>query len=1111
MHLPRSIRSTPRALPRSPARPPGLALLRPRLLRSLLAWVVVAPGAAIEAGILTADLTYQLLTPGVSEGGTIRLQFSISLPNDPDCTGGFPQDALSGRLLATYQHLETAVYDLGAATVTPAPTISQFLGFSASSGSFLTFEPSNPSGAPTISGVITIATLADAELEADERILLRVAANQTTVDCSELTFFVVDQQTTLLEVRILASEPPVVSVSGPQSVTEGDAGTQVVTFLVDAVPPPTTDISVDFAAVAGQNAPAQPGADFVPRTGKLQIGPNSQLPLPVTVEVIGDTIDEDDETFALELANPSAPAVLGTARALTTIVDDDEPAPAVRLSVADVSLAEGNTGTTEFTFTLSLAPALAPGALPVVVDWQTQDGSATAASGDYTAASGTVTMGPGASGAAINVAVHGDTQFESDEQFTLVLTLRSGQLAGFDPSATGTIRNDDQPLPVVRFAASAFAVPENVGAAQIRVQRVGSTSVETRVRAETRVAGSSATAGADYQPASVELVWRAGESGDRFFPVPVLDVLAFESQEAIALSRLDLRGATAGQPTAARLEIQDDDQQLELEAASATELFAAPGAEIEVAVVVTDQAGNGIAGQLVEFQHIEGGASFPNGATAISDANGNASVRLVLPQTFGRVLVIAVLVGQQRIVEFVFSVTALETLFPDPTSGEASVARALDTACPTSDLPLRELCRYLLSLPAEEARAALEQLTPNQAGALASLTLANTNHTLRTWSGRLAARRSGQRVQVGPIAVSHGRDALDLRQLAAALRAPRERAALERALERSLERLAGGGGPALAPEAAAKESDPNDPPGYSERWGLFTNLRYVVGDRDGSARERGYEFDSLGFTLGADYRVNDRWLVGTGIAYLDTASDIDRGGTLDAESYEGAFYVTYLRNRLYVDFVATYGRSDFELLRLIELPRAFPSNNPGIDGHSRFDVLGTPDGDQQAYLAALGYDLRTGALTINAFGRVSFARSTVDPFVEQVRGDDRGTAPFALALAQQRVDSLLAEAGFELLYTASYGWGVLQPNARASYLRELEDDTRLVRGSFLHDPQGTSFAVPTDPQDSSYFTLGVGLTATFPRGHNVFLSYDRDLERDDLGYEQLILGARLNF
>ena len=108
------------------------------------------------------------------------------------------------------------------------------------------------------------------------------------------------------------------------------------------------------------------------------------------------------------------------------------------LTINNVSQLEGNSGTTIFTFTVTLSYAISQ---TVTVGYTTSDGTATAPS-DYTATSGTLTFAPGTLTQTIAVAVNGDTTIEADETFTVTLSSPTNASLGTS-QGTGTILNDD--------------------------------------------------------------------------------------------------------------------------------------------------------------------------------------------------------------------------------------------------------------------------------------------------------------------------------------------------------------------------------------------------------------------------------------------------------------------------------------------------------------------------------------------------------------------------------------------------------------------------------------------------------------------------------------------
>ena len=103
------------------------------------------------------------------------------------------------------------------------------------------------------------------------------------------------------------------------TVTEGNSGTVNATFMVSLSDAIDRTVTVDFATADGT---ATAPADYIAiPTTTLTFNPGEKSK-PITVAVKGDTLDENDETFFVQLSNPND-ATLAVARGLGTILDDD--------------------------------------------------------------------------------------------------------------------------------------------------------------------------------------------------------------------------------------------------------------------------------------------------------------------------------------------------------------------------------------------------------------------------------------------------------------------------------------------------------------------------------------------------------------------------------------------------------------------------------------------------------------------------------------------------------------------------------------------------------------------------------------------------------------------
>ncbi|NVJ47009.1 MAG: T9SS type A sorting domain-containing protein, partial [Cytophagia bacterium] len=134
-----------------------------------------------------------------------------------------------------------------------------------------------------------------------------------------------------------------------------------------------------------------------------------------------------------------------------TITNDDQST----LSISDITKVEGNSGTTDFTFSVTMTGAVDQ---QVTVDYATSDGTATIANGDYNVTSGTLTFS-GADGESqtITVAVNGDATEELNESFTISLSniQDGGKGVVFAKStAVATIANDDDNVAPSGFSVS---------------------------------------------------------------------------------------------------------------------------------------------------------------------------------------------------------------------------------------------------------------------------------------------------------------------------------------------------------------------------------------------------------------------------------------------------------------------------------------------------------------------------------------------------------------------------------------------------------------------------------------------------------------------------------
>jgi uncharacterized repeat protein (TIGR01451 family) len=382
------------------------------------------PGKFIHAGAGRAAIIAYCSRPGFTCGGSQLVLLDLAaLPAQPTADLQLSATSRTNLLIGSEFTAQATLLNAGPWSLTGAvlqvqiPPGLEFLHGSASAG---TVVSSNDIVYVTVDKLKSseglIADLSFS-VRAEGAHLLRLEAAHQGQD------IVAENNSTNIVVH--AGSLPTVSIADGTMVEGRQSGSPRL-ILSHAVPEP---VQVQLAL---RNGTATPGADFIfsQLTPSIRAGATSTV---IQVNVREDQLIEADETFSIELLSATN-AIPGVTLATVTILDNDS----YRLSVvSDGGVTEGNTGSTNAVFQVSLSPA-APA--PIQVSYLT--GSGTAGPDDYEGKRGTLLFAPGVTNLTVNVAVLGDMRFEPDETFALILQDGSGaQLAS--GSATGLIANDD--------------------------------------------------------------------------------------------------------------------------------------------------------------------------------------------------------------------------------------------------------------------------------------------------------------------------------------------------------------------------------------------------------------------------------------------------------------------------------------------------------------------------------------------------------------------------------------------------------------------------------------------------------------------------------------------
>ena len=296
----------------------------------------------IWAGDITASAPTTNLVLRADDGsGHVGLSdpFAVELRNDLAVTVQESPDPVSLGGNVTYAITVTNIGPLTATGVVVTNVLSpgvSFVSATVSQGSAQVYGKTVVSsllglGGNTSATVTIVATATN----------LGTVTNLTTVTRMEADAYLLNNSNrTLTTVQV-----PTITINDV-TLFEGNAGTANAVFTVSVTPAPAAPVTVNFATLTG--SATAPG-DFSATNGMLSfvIGETNQS---FAVRVVGDAAYELEETFTVNLSGV-ANATLADSQGVATIRNDDAMPT---LSIGDVILVEGNSGTTNATFAVTL-------------------------------------------------------------------------------------------------------------------------------------------------------------------------------------------------------------------------------------------------------------------------------------------------------------------------------------------------------------------------------------------------------------------------------------------------------------------------------------------------------------------------------------------------------------------------------------------------------------------------------------------------------------------------------------------------------------------------------------------------------------------------------------
>ena len=358
-----------------------------------------------------------------------------------------------------------------------------------------------------------------------------------------------------LQIRISGYENtalPELSFARQVVVVNEDTGP--VTLTVELDPASATTVTVDYATRALPGA-AQAGEDYTTTSGTLTFAA-TETSKSFTIPILNDDIYENNESFVVDLSDPTGATVPAPVAAITINSEDAKPTA----SVEDVTVDEG-AGTMTVTVRLSH-----PSQPDITYLAHAIDVTGTATEGDdYD----DFLLGPGRTAEftvparelsqSFDISIVDDNANESDE--TIVIEWHKNSNDEVTPDTltfTGTITDNDTPLPGLSFPSGNISVDEEDGPARVTVTLTPASTETVTVDYETRDLTGGAQEGEDYTAISGTLTFAPGETS-KTITIEILGDGRYEGIERFLVRISNPSGATLPQYQSKDVRIVSDE------------------------------------------------------------------------------------------------------------------------------------------------------------------------------------------------------------------------------------------------------------------------------------------------------------------------------------------------------------------------------------------------------------------------------------------------------------------------------------------------------------------------------------------------------------------------
>jgi outer membrane lipase/esterase len=300
--------------------------------------------------------------------------------------------------------------------------------------------------------------------------------------------------------------------------------------------------------------------------------------------------------------------------------------------------------------------------------------------------------------------------------------------------------------------------------------------------------------------------------------------------------------------------------------------------------------------------------------------------------------------------------------------------------------------------------------------------------------------------------------------------------------------------------ASADSSD-----SFFSRLSVFANGGFGSGDKAPTVFEDAFFYDSTEVSVGADYRLTNRLVIGVLGGHTEKRVDFNAAasivdGGIRGNGQSALLYLQYETDSAFVNLSVGAQHLSLATRRRI----TYPSNNPDI---LPIDVTSLSNTGSNALIASLGtgYSVHWRGLTAEPYLNLQNTRTRIEAFTEH---SDDG---FDIATPTQTINSLEGSLGLRAQYAILNRFGVIVPYVYAEARHQFRDSARDIASGYTGAGGATDFNLTTDDPVKNYYVVGGGGSIVLKHGLQGFMQYVKVLDYTNYTDHTVSGGIRWEF